>query len=179
MVPGVCAERAGLRPGAPCRVWSSPTRPAAAAYARRADGERSRSRAPAAARRAAPAKLAARDRVIGSRTRRARTRVKPAEREYQEGIHRPMSERSRAIVARDREQRAWALVCAGRSQVEIAQELGVQQPAVSKLLRRLSLRVMQQLGEQVLEYKGQQHARLEHIYAEAMRGWERSQQPQK
>ena len=41
----------------------------------------------------------------------------------------------------DREQRAWDLSIRGRTQREIADAVGITQPAVSKLLRRVSARL--------------------------------------
>lgn len=80
----------------------------------------------------------------------------------------------RAIVA-SRAQRAWDLEAMGRTQREIAQELGVTQPAVSKILRR----VADQLAVERRTDEEQQRVRVSHrfefLYREAVRGYERSQ----
>ena len=64
----------------------------------------------------------------------------------------------------------------GRSQREIAAELGVSQPAVSRMLRRMA----DALAEERRTDDARQRARLSHrhdyLYREAVRGYERSQQ---
>jgi hypothetical protein len=73
-----------------------------------------------------------------------------------------------------REMRAHDLSVQGWSQYAIATDLGVSQPAVSKILRRVELRALNELSALVERHKVRQTLRLQHIYAEGMRAWERS-----
>ena len=62
----------------------------------------------------------------------------------------------------------------GWSQRRMAAELGISQPAVSKMLRRIDDRVLRELAEDGDRQKARQTNRLEHLYAEALGGWEQS-----
>ncbi|MCX6543510.1 MAG: helix-turn-helix domain-containing protein [Acidobacteria bacterium] len=66
------------------------------------------------------------------------------------------------------------LAIQGWSQPQIATELGVSQAAVSKMLRRADERVLRDLVGAVERHKARHTVRLEHLYAEAIRAWERS-----
>lgn len=59
----------------------------------------------------------------------------------------------------------------GWSQHRIAADLGVSQAAVSKILRRLEERLLEELRAVVERQKVRHTLRLEHLYAEAMRAW--------
>ena len=59
-----------------------------------------------------------------------------AEMAKQAGVSTITIDRAKAAQAQDRAVRAWELRRAGWSQAAIAAELGVQQPAVSKMLKR-------------------------------------------
>ena len=76
-----------------------------------------------------------------------------------------------------RAEQAWDLMAAGYSQREIASQLGVSQPAVSKILHREATR---RAGDQPDDdaYRSRLTARHEHLYREAMRAYERSQRDQ-
>jgi len=73
-----------------------------------------------------------------------------------------------------RELRALELQTQGWSQHQIAAELGISQPAVSKLLKRVELRLLMEMRDTVERQKARQTLRLEHLYAEAMRAWDAS-----
>ena len=73
-----------------------------------------------------------------------------------------------------REGRAIELMVLGWSQQQTAEDLGISQAAVSKLLKRVELRVLRQLAETLERHKVRHTLRLEHLYAEAMRAWEAS-----
>jgi len=62
----------------------------------------------------------------------------------------------------------------GWSQHQIAADLGVSQAAVSKILKRVELRVLHELMAVVERQKARHTLRLEHIFAEALRAWEQS-----
>jgi DNA modification methylase len=80
---------------------------------------------------------------------------------------------SRARI-RTREVRAMELAVLGASQHTIAEDLGISQPAVSKLLKRIETRLLRELAETVGRQRARQALRLEHVYAEAMRAWQES-----
>lgn len=66
------------------------------------------------------------------------------------------------------------LTILGWSQPQIAADLGVSQPAVSKLLTRIETRLLRELAETAQRQKARQTLRLEHLFAEAMRAWNES-----
>ena len=75
---------------------------------------------------------------------------------------------------RTRELRVMELSVAGWSQHQIAGDLGISQAAVSKMLKRIELRVLRELADTVERQKARQTLRLEHLFAEAMRSWQDS-----
>ncbi len=75
---------------------------------------------------------------------------------------------------RTRELRAMELAVLGWSQHQIAADLGISQAAVSKILKRIETRILQELAETVERQKARHTLRLEHLFAEAMRAWEQS-----
>ena len=75
---------------------------------------------------------------------------------------------------RTRELRAMELAVLGWSQHQIAEDLGISQTAVSKLLKRIETRLLRELAETVGRQKARQALRLEHLFAEAMRAWNES-----
>ena len=75
---------------------------------------------------------------------------------------------------RTRELRAMELAVLGWSQHQIAADLGISQAAVSKLLKRIESRILQELVETVERQKARHTLRLEHLFAEAMRAWGQS-----
>jgi predicted transcriptional regulator len=72
---------------------------------------------------------------------------------------------------RTRELRAIELSTLGWSQPQIAQDLGVSQAAVSKILKRVEIRLLRDWAETVDRHKAKQTLRLEHLFAEAIRAW--------
>ena len=75
-----------------------------------------------------------------------------------------------------REMRALELSIHGSTQREIAEELGVSQPAVSKILSRLEERYAREVVANLDRHRAKQTLRLEHQYAESMRAWTESKQ---
>jgi predicted transcriptional regulator len=75
---------------------------------------------------------------------------------------------------RTRELRTMELTVLGWSQHQIAADLGISQPAVSRILNRVELRVLRELTATVERQKARHTVRLEHIFAEAMRAWDQS-----
>lgn len=77
----------------------------------------------------------------------------------------------RAIL---RMQEAWQKVAEGRTQAEIAADLGVSQQAVSKLLKKAEQAILADVSDTVLAQKVKQTVRLEGLYREAMAAWRAS-----
>ncbi len=63
------------------------------------------------------------------------------------------------------------LTILGRTQHQIAGELGVSQAAVSKILRRVEERLVQDLAPMVDRLRVRHTLRLDHVYGEAMTAW--------
>jgi len=74
-----------------------------------------------------------------------------------------------------RRLRAWELSIAGWSQRQIAQDLGVSQPAVSKMLHRVGLEAAQELQADLRANLARTVRQCDAIYREAMDAWGRSQ----
>lgn len=62
----------------------------------------------------------------------------------------------------------------GATQRAISEALGISQPAVCKILRRLDDRYRHELVRDHARHQARGSARLEHLYAESVRGWEQS-----
>lgn len=77
-------------------------------------------------------------------------------------------------LARERELRVWDLACRGWHQRAIAIELSVSQPAVSKILRRITKRELARLDAEIGERRVLHTAFLEYARHEAMLAWESS-----
>jgi predicted transcriptional regulator len=75
---------------------------------------------------------------------------------------------------RTRELRALELTTLGWSQHQIASDLGISQPAVSKLMKRVELRLLRELADQAERQRVRTTLRLERLFAEAMHAWEQS-----
>lgn len=75
---------------------------------------------------------------------------------------------------RTRERRAMELAVLGWSQHHIAEDLGISQAAVSKLLKRVETRLLREAAETLGRQKARHALRLEHLFAEAMRAWNES-----
>lgn len=64
----------------------------------------------------------------------------------------------------------------GHTQHEIAEALGISQPAVSKIARRVEERLFADLAYQAERQRARHTLRLEHIYGQAMQAWQDSKQ---
>ena len=73
-----------------------------------------------------------------------------------------------------REQRVLDRSVAGVSQRQIAQEEGITQSAVSKILRRVEARVLEEFMARVEQQKVRQSLSLEHVYRQSLAAWEAS-----
>lgn len=81
----------------------------------------------------------------------------------------------RAVIE-TRAQRVWELSAAGRSQREIAAELGITQPAVCKILRREADRLVSERRDDQERQRVRLLAREDYLHREALRAFERSTQ---
>lgn len=81
-------------------------------------------------------------------------------------------------VVRDRERKAWDLRQRFWTEARIAQELGISQPAVSKILRRVETRLADRFAKRASRIKARQTAQLEVIATEAFDAWLHSKTPQ-
>jgi predicted transcriptional regulator len=79
-------------------------------------------------------------------------------------------------LVRLREEVAWSLRVAGHAQLRIAHCLGVSQPAVCKILRRVERRVLARLEADVRAVKAKQAAQLEYVLDQSLRAWKDSQE---
>lgn len=78
------------------------------------------------------------------------------------------------VRVRTREARALELATQGATQQEIARALGVTQPAVSKMLRRVEVNTWNELVRARGRHKVRTTLRLEFLFREAMHAWEQS-----
>ena len=62
----------------------------------------------------------------------------------------------------------------GRTNAQIADELGVAVSTVTRGLARVEARELKRMGRRVLRLRIRQHAQLDHVIAEAMAAWERA-----
>jgi predicted transcriptional regulator len=74
-----------------------------------------------------------------------------------------------------REAQVLELATLGWSQRRIAEEVGITQAAVSKLLARVELRQFREHAATIDRQKARQMQRLDYVFAEAIRGWTESQ----
>ena len=75
-----------------------------------------------------------------------------------------------------REAQVLEHVLEGRTQQHIADALGISQPAVSKIVRRVEDRLLADLADKADRQRARQTLRLDYIYAEAMAAWQDSKQ---
>ena len=75
---------------------------------------------------------------------------------------------------RARELRVLERSVQGWSQRRIADEEGITQPAVSKILARAEDRLLRDLTAVVAQQKARQTLRLEHLYRESLQAWDES-----
>ncbi len=64
----------------------------------------------------------------------------------------------------------------GQTQHRIAEALGISQPAVSKILRRMEERLLADVSTRVERQRARHTMRLEFIYGEAVRAWQASKE---
>ena len=81
-------------------------------------------------------------------------------------------------VVEDRATRIWELHAAGWTHREIAADVGVSQPAVSKCLARTADRVVAARTEERARAWARQQARNDFLYRTGAKGYERSQRDQ-
>jgi len=74
----------------------------------------------------------------------------------------------------ERRWRAWELAVRGWTQREIAEALGVSQPAVSKMVRRAGLDACEELREQSRAHLARQSSQLDYVFRESIEAWEKS-----
>jgi predicted transcriptional regulator len=79
-------------------------------------------------------------------------------------------------IQRDRQRLALKMRLAGALQREIAEALGVTQQAVSRLLGRIDRFVVKRMQADVSLVRQRQALRLERLFDEAVKAWERSLQ---
>jgi predicted transcriptional regulator len=79
-------------------------------------------------------------------------------------------------VARVREQIAWGARQAGFTQWQIAKELGISQPAVFKMLRRIEKRVLARMEEDVRAVKLKQQQQIDYVISQALHAWRESRE---
>lgn len=77
-------------------------------------------------------------------------------------------------LIREREARVVDLSNCGRSQREIAGEVGISQVAVCKILRRVEDRLLATMHRERFRMLARQYMRTEHVYRQSQAGWERS-----
>lgn len=82
-------------------------------------------------------------------------------------------------VTHAREARAWRMRSRGWSQLRIADELGITQSGVSRLLARVERRELRRLSKAVERLKVVQSAQLDHVIEESIDAWHRSKTPRK
>lgn len=77
-------------------------------------------------------------------------------------------------ISRQRELDVWEMRQRSYTQEEIAKRVGVSQPAVAKILKKLNNRYLERCVDSIERVKGEQIVQLEHIACEAMIAWEQS-----
>ncbi len=77
---------------------------------------------------------------------------------------------------RDREQRVLSLSEQGWTQQAIAEDLGLTQAAVSRILLRMDDRALRVLASEMAHLKMRRARHLEYLSREGRRGWERSKE---
>lgn len=80
----------------------------------------------------------------------------------------------RRLHVRRREQEVVRLATEGRSQHQIARTVGISQPAVCQILRRVDERWLRDNQDRVARAKAEQTRKLDHLYREALHAWEES-----
>jgi hypothetical protein len=80
-------------------------------------------------------------------------------------------------VVAQREADAWELRRKGFTHEQIAERIGVTRQGVSKILKRVSLRVLKEMHEDVKAAKAEEAAQLNHLVSEAFAAWEKSKAP--
>jgi transposase len=86
------------------------------------------------------------------------------------GGHEPRSR------VRFREVQVLEFLREGRTQHQIADALGISQPAVSKIVQRVEERLLTDLAYKTERQRARQTLRLEHLYGQAMQAWQDSKQ---
>lgn len=79
-------------------------------------------------------------------------------------------------LTQNREERAWLLRQQFWTEERIARDLGVTQQAVSKMLKRVRVRLAKEFKDRAEEIKAEQTTQLSHIADEAMQAWHKSRE---
>src|SRR5690349_450448 len=87
-----------------------------------------------------------------------------------------MAREPREVIL-ERERRAWELRQARKTHAQIAEALGLERSAVTKILGRLHARYAKSLLGNIAEVQGSQIVDLEYVRDEALFAWEASKQP--
>lgn len=82
-------------------------------------------------------------------------------------------------VTTEREKQVWSLRQSMWTQERIAKELKISQPAVAKILKRMSERYSTELMDDIKKVKAEQVMQLDRMADELMQAWERSKLPSK
>src|SRR5438034_1332456 len=80
-------------------------------------------------------------------------------------------------LIKERERLAWEMRLQFYTESRIGKELGISQPAVSKILKRLNQRDASELAASVIEIQKLQLQQLAHIADESFQAWANSIQP--
>lgn len=78
-----------------------------------------------------------------------------------------------------REEEVWKLSVAGYTQYQIADQTGLNQGTVSRILNRIYDRKREQISKGLDQFKIDQTGKLEYVYSESMEAWRKSKTPRK
>jgi len=78
------------------------------------------------------------------------------------------------LVIRQRERLVLAGIERGHTQAELAKTLGVSQPAISKIVRRIEERLAEEVAASARRLRTRQTLRLEYLFRESMTAWDAS-----
>jgi transposase len=108
--------------------------------------------------------------------RALRDRYDQASAAQREGRPLPAMAPVKRELVRLREEVAWSLRIQGFNQIRIAHTLGISQPAVCKILRRVERRALARMEADVRAVKAKQATQLEFILDQALGAWKLSKE---